>query len=399
MAVFVLLLLVCSICVGIFGGVVIYKAEKHELKRIQNIAGAVITEYPDAEKNFVEAVQDSEYSDVSAGIEIMSGYGYDYDMPMNYEYKKFLWIYAGAIFCISAIFIGGSICMIRYIIKKHERQNKTILYMLDSCISGDYGFVEKDAFMRKLNEPHFADSLTKLAMNLKLKTERLEEEQNNTKAMVTDISHQLKTPVSAMKVCMDMYLEAESAEEKQEFLERSMIQLNRLEALESALINISRLENKMIILEKHQVMLTELLVGAVNMEYHKASEKNISIEVEEFDDVMIETDHKWTVEAIANIIDNGIKYSPSGSAIKIRANKLFSFVRIEIEDSGIGIPKDERNRIFTRFFRGSSDTVKKQEGSGVGLYLSRKILEDQGGTISVKSSNHGGSIFIVQLPL
>ena len=94
-----------------------------------------------------------------------------------------------------------------------------------------------------------------------------------------------------------------------------------------------------------------------------------------------------------------IKYSPEGSVITIRAEKLFSFVRVEIEDRGIGIPKEERNRIFSRFYRGSSDAVKEQDGSGVGLYLTRRILEDQGGTVSVRSESGEGSTFIIQLPL
>lgn len=108
---------------------------------------------------------------------------------------------------------------------------------------------------------------------------------------------------------------------------------------------------------------------------------------------------KWTVEAIANILDNAIKYSQCGSDIQIRAQKLYSFVRVEIEDKGIGIPKEEQNKIFTRFYRGNNDIVKNQEGSGIGLYLSRSILEEQGGTVSVRSSLGKGSIFVIQLPL
>ena len=174
-----------------------------------------------------------------------------------------------------------------------------------------------------------------------------------------------------------------------------------LEKLAEALINISRMESNMISPEPHETGLTDILIGAVNIVYHKAAAKNIDIEVGEFEDMKLYMDRKWTAEAIANIIDNGIKYSPDGSRISISVQKLFSFVRVEIEDEGIGIPRDERNRIFARFFRGSSSLIREQEGSGVGHYLSRKILEDQGGTISVRESSGGGngSIFVVQMPL
>lgn len=175
--------------------------------------------------------------------------------------------------------------------------------------------------------------------------------------------------------------------------------MDKLENLTAALINISRLENNMITLTPEDVSLTDVLIGAINTEYHKAVAGDVEIETEDFEDVELRLDRKWTVEAFANIIDNAIKYSPPHSVVTIRVNKLFSFVRIEIEDRGIGIPKDERNRIFARFFRGRADAVKEEEGSGVGLYLTRKILEDQGGTVSVKSKLGEGSTFVIQLPL
>ena len=159
-----------------------------------------------------------------------------------------------------------------------------------------------------------------------------------------------------------MYVEAESREEKEEFLSRSRIQMDNLEKLAEALINISRMESNMISPEPHETGLTDILIGAVNIVYHKAATKNIDIEVGEFEDMKLYMDRKWTAEAVANIIDNGIKYSPEGIRISISVQKLFSFVRVEIEDEGIGIPRDERNRIFARFFRGSSSLIREQEG-------------------------------------
>lgn len=105
------------------------------------------------------------------------------------------------------------------------------------------------------------------------------------------------------------------------------------------------------------------------------------------------------IEAISNIIDNAVKYSPENSSIYINVEKLFSFVRIEIKDNGIGILRNEQNKIFKRFYRGNDPVVKNLDGTGVGLYLSRRILEEEGGTVSVKSNNSRGSIFIIQLPL
>ena len=196
-----------------------------------------------------------------------------------------------------------------------------------------------------------------------------------------------------------MYLEADTEAERAEFLSRSMEQIEKLESLTGALINISRLENAMITLRREPVSLKEILISAINGIYHKASQKGIAIDTPDFDDITLELDPKWTAEALMNLLDNAVKYSPPDSGIDILVQRRYSFVRLEFEDHCAGIPADERNQIFRRFFRGSGETVRRSEGSGVGLYLTRRILEDQGGTVSVKSSPGRGSVFTVQLPL
>ena len=127
-------------------------------------------------------------------------------------------------------------------------------------------------------------------------------------------------------------------------------------------------------------------------------EKGISVETQEFDDILICHDPGWTAEAFANVLDNGVKYVPSGTRITIRVTKMASLVMVEMEDEGPGIPAKERNRIFQRFYRGESEIVRRKEGSGVGLYLTRQILERQGGTVCVKNGGHGGSNFVMTLP-
>lgn len=384
---------------GVCGGMAIYQAEQQEIKRVQNLAGAVIPAYPETEEAFAGAVMDQDFTDQEAGGQIMSHYGYDENMMTSSNYHRMLCLYAGAVALLALVLLVFGCLVLLHAKKSRKAQEEVILSMLDDCLSENYGFADDEFRLRQLENPYFADSLVKLAHSLKLKTSRLNEERDNMKSMVTDISHQLKTPISAMRACFDLYLEANSEAEKNEFLNRSMLQMDKLAQLAAALINISRLESKMIELKRSDVSLVDILMGAVNAEYHKAAAKRIGLSVDEFEDMRLFLDRKWTTEAIANIIDNGIKYSPEESCIDIRVNKMFSFARIEIEDQGIGIPKDERNKIFARFFRGGSDVVQAEEGSGVGLYLSRKIIEDQGGTVSVRSGKGGGSIFIVQIPL
>ena len=196
-----------------------------------------------------------------------------------------------------------------------------------------------------------------------------------------------------------MLSEADSQEQKTEFLARSLLQVDKLRLLADALMNVSRLETGMISLQKEKVNLSDLLVRAVNGIYDKSMKKNIAIETSDFKDLNLNLDPKWTAEAIMNVLDNALKYSPEHSKISIHVQPLYSFVRVEITDCGIGIEKSEQNKIFRRFYRGTTPEVKNSEGSGIGLYLTRRILEEQGGTISVKSEPGKGAAFILQLPL
>ena len=115
-------------------------------------------------------------------------------------------------------------------------------------------------------------------------------------------------------------------------------------------------------------------------------------------DMAISHDPHWTREAIANILENAVKYSGRDTCIQIRMMRRTSFLRIEIEDQGIGIDSRDYSKIFQRFYRGTAPQVKKEDGSGVGLYLTRSILEAQGGSISV-SAGKQGSIFKIHLSL
>ena len=155
----------------------------------------------------------------------------------------------------------------------------------------------------------------------------------------------------------------------------------------------------MIRLKPENKSLKRTLTQAVNSIYMKAYEKQIDISMEEFTDIRLPHDSRWTEEVIVNILDNAVKYSPSKTAITIRVSELLSYVMIEIQDQGIGISPSEFQNIFKRFYRGNSPEIKDTNGSGVGLYLARKIIEQQGGTICAKSSgSHTGSNFILTLP-
>lgn len=380
----------------------------NEIHTVQNLAGSVLVAYPETERAFAEALRDMDREKAEAGELILNKYGYDEQARIeeNPSYARMKTRLLVSLMLFSGVCILGIQGCLRMAAWRQKKQEEQVLSILEKYLSEDYSFLTENGMTEALANPHFADVLQKLGKSLKMKTDWLKEERDHTKVLVTDISHQLKTPISALKACFPLYTEAEEDSEKEEFRERCIAQIEKLELLAASLVNISHLETQMFQLQPQSVFLDEILTDSVNSIYHKALKKQILVETilllpeEETEEkrISLHLDKKWTVEAVANVLDNAVKYSPPGSRIWIRIQKLYSFIRLEIEDSGIGIPETERNRIFKRFYRGNSDAVKKEEGAGVGLYLSRKILEEQGGEIFVRPAKERGSVFIIQLP-
>ena len=400
-AVFALMFIALTMVFGMLGVYWIRSVYDDEIHTVQNLAGKVITAYPETENVFLEALGDKEKTDAGRGGEILAHYGYDENEKIKENasyYREVRRLFLLLTICLVVSVAGICIFLYVHAVRKKKLEEQ-ILAVLEKVLSGDYRFTEEENVLQAYDNPLFADTLMKLGKALKVKTQWLEEEHDNTKSLVTDISHQLRTPVSALKVCFSMCEEAEDEAEREEFYNRCRLQIDKLEMLAAALINISYLETHMIKLQPQDVTLTEILTESVNSVYHKAVKKQISIENISDIDATLWLDKKWTVEAIANVLDNAVKYSPAGSSIFIRMYKLANYIRIEVEDSGPGIMPDERNLVFRRFYRGNHDVVRKEEGTGIGLYLSSKILEDESGSIFVRPAEEQGSIFIIQLPL
>ena len=252
--------------------------------------------------------------------------------------------------------------------------------------------------------------------------ERLEQEENGTKSLITDISHQLKAPLASLRMSHELVAENRvTGEEQREFLEQESQELTKLEQLLNELVNLSRLETHMIQIHSLHESLKKTLTEAVSQIYmkargklidntggttvmsnfglYKARGKDISIQVEMDDDIVVNHDSKWTVEALTNILENAVKYSPEHTTITVRTQELASNVLIEVEDEGMGIPAEELHKIYQRFYRGRKAKEQVKDGAGVGLYLARKIIEEQGGTIAAKRKAEKGMIFKVTLPL
>lgn len=345
---------------------------------------------------------------IKEGFLVLEEYGYDEDyysifIDRTKKYTKKLAMFYLVLYLFFLILFYSIYKIVK---KNRERELRELEKILEQFYDGKYDSITED--FREETEDYIYMRLESLGQKIALNEQRIEREKEDTKALVSDLSHQLKTPVASIKMCFQLLEDnAFTSEEKKEFLSRLGEQITHLEGMVAALVNISRMEKGMIEIHKEMANIFDTLVQAVNQVYVKAEEKGIEIVVDsqeaEIQNISLPHDVKWTKEAIVNVLENAVKYSPTGSCIWIKMNIQIHFLRIEIKDEGIGIKKEEINRIFQRFYRGKNEVVKQAEGSGIGLYLTRKILEEQGGNIVVVipigKGETKGSTFAIMLPL
>ena len=226
---------------------------------------------------------------------------------------------------------------------------------------------------------------------------KVDEERRELQTLVSDISHQVKTPVANLKMVTDTLLAKPVTEqERRDFLQGIRSQTDKLEFLVQSMGKASRLETGAITLEKKDALLLDTLAQAMSGIVYGAEQKGISVEVQCPDDLRVSHDSKWTAEALFNLLDNAVKYTPAGGKISVSVEQWEMYVKLDVTDTGKGIPESRQAAIFRRFYR--EEEVHDQPGVGIGLYLAREIVTRQGGYIKVTSEPGRGSTFSVFLP-
>lgn len=240
-----------------------------------------------------------------------------------------------------------------------------------------------------------ASKVIRVQEKLEYEVNQAQKEKEQVKCLISNMSHQLKTPLSNVVMYRDLLELEPEAEQRANFLERMKIQLEKLDWILQSLFKMVKLEQGVIQFETEQSSLKETLLSALNSTYDKAVKKEICIITKPFKDCLLMHNRKWTAEVFSNILENAIKYSEKGSKIEIQVNPLELFTEIRFQDYGMGIKKEELTNIFQRFYR--SKEAENKEGSGIGLYLSRMILEKEKGYMTVTSDYGKGSCFSVFL--
>ena len=228
-----------------------------------------------------------------------------------------------------------------------------------------------------------------------LSARNLQTQRDQISALVSDISHQTRTPVANLRLYTQLLEEQPLTEQGRDCARALSAQAGKLQTLIEALVKTSRLETGLLVLHPRSGPLAPVLERAAAQYAPKASEKGLTLTVENAAGAAV-FDPKWTEEAVCNLLDNAVKYTPAGGAVTVEVRNYELFAAIRVTDTGPGIPEAEQARIFSRFHRGAE--AYEQQGVGIGLYLTRQIAENQGGYVKVISTPGNGSVFALYLP-
>lgn len=293
-----------------------------------------------------------------------------------------------SIAAIAAILAAGTVLWYRRRTRQTlERLNR----MVDAAIQGTFTENSFDESLLSAVESKLAHYLVASTVSAK----NVQQEKEHLKALIGDISHQVKTPTANILLYTQLLSEQPLSQESRLCVDALEGQTKKLQSMMDALVKTSRLESGVIALHPTYGKLYRVLEAAVSQLAPKAASKGIAITLESTEAEAV-FDSKWTEEAIANLLDNAVKYTPTGGSVSITVTDYHIFSAIHVRDTGPGIAEEEQPKIFQRFYRGQAHA--ESEGVGIGLYLVRQIARAQGGYVKVCSQLGSGSTFSLYLP-
>ena len=308
-------------------------------------------------------------------------------------------IFPESVFQISDVIIGFFLLLILFFMMfltfqfliKREKGYQKAMEAVECYVEGDFS-----AHLGENEEGSYAHLLSQVE-NLSLALQSKSEVEHQAKEFlmqrVSDISHQLKTPLAALKMYNEiMVQEPENITVVKEFAEKSMTSIERMERLLILYLKVMRIDSGNVVFEKETCRVSELVAQATELFSVRAKQEEKELIIEGADTDQIICDFEWTVEAVSNLVKNALDHTDKGGVIQISWECRPSMLRMVIKDNGCGIAPEDINFVFKRFYRSKN---QKGNGIGLGLPLTKAIIEGQGGFLSLESEPGAGTTFIL----
>ena len=365
--------------------------QKEIIKNNRIIIGNILVKHPDLEREIIESIILNNGNE-ALGQEILKKYGLD-----NYEMLEYLdsvktiskTTFYRTIFLNVFLFLllfFSNLFYLHYIYKKIEY----IDTYMNRILNGNYDLAIKDN--KEGDISNLKNDIYKMTIKLKEQTEASIKDKQYLESILSDISHQLNTPLTSMYMINDLLQEDLDPKLKKEFLTKNKNQLIRIEWLVTSLLKMSRLDSGMIILKRENVQLASLIDKALEPLLIPLELKNISLEKKIPSDLVFLCDEGWTREALINIIKNAGEHTFNNGTITLEASTNPIYTEIRIKDTGNGISKKDAPHIFERFYKGEGN----KDSIGIGLNMAKSIIEKQNGSISFETEYQKGTTFIIK---
>jgi two-component system OmpR family sensor kinase len=251
----------------------------------------------------------------------------------------------------------------------------------------------------RLPHPGTADEIGRLVETLNEMLGRLERSFEVRRMFSADASHELRSPVSRLRAELEVALRRpRQAAEYEETLRSCLDEVERVQGMIEELLELAHLETTDDAERPEPVAVTDLVAAALFAVQPRADSQGVAIVAEALPDVLVNAAPVAAKVALTNILDNAVKFSPSGARVRVAVTAAADEAVIAVSDAGPGVSPEEAERLFEPFYRGKASHATGAAGVGLGLAISRVLVQRQGGRISLNGSGKEGATFSVHLP-
>ena len=386
-----ILILISSLTIFIVLSIQYKNYEKIVNLTISNLIDEIMEKYPETDEQELIRIINSENQEQKD--EVLSKYGYTNNISYIKELENSM--NTSIRINIAIIILLGVIAIIIALIytNKRDKSLRSINKYLDKVNNGNYELKIEDNGEDEISR--LRNELYKTTILLRESAENSEKEKTNLSNSLADISHQLKTPLTSIRIMLDNIEENPNMDEKtrNEFIEEISRQIDWISSLVISLLKLAKFDAGAIIMQDTQINVKKLIDNVINNLAIMIDIKNIKIEEKIDEDVILRADYNWQLEALTNIIKNCIEHSKEDSKIKIEVENNSIFVKIKITDEGEGIAKEDLSHIFERFYKSKQAS---ENSIGIGLSLAKTIIEKENGYIKVDSELGKGTTFEIK---